>query len=130
MGYTISNFKDDGYFYMIKDKNSNYDMEYLLDKHNINLDDYLIVKKSNKFRLLSINEINRYSGIICYKKDMYKKEDIEEWIYFLYYTYAKDRTTIIDGNGLGLNRFMKYLMRPFPPIAIMNKIRLIEWDIK
>lgn len=110
MGYELVNHK--GWFYTYKVKRSNESLEYLLDKHNINLDDYLILKQSGKFRFLDIDEIYKYSGITCFKKDLFKRQDIDKWLDFIY-------------NELDIT--LNYLVKTFPDISLMDKIRVIEW---
>jgi len=114
MGYEIKNNINEGYFSLIKayrGDNPKYPINYYLDKFNIDLNDYWILKKSGRFRLLDIEDIEKYSGIMCFKKNMYNKQEIDKWLNFL------------------LNKRIPYLNNPFPPIEIYNKIKIIEWDI-
>ena len=109
MGYSITKNIDKGYFNLNKNKKSNHTVDYLLNKFNIDLDDYWIMKKSSNQRLVNIEDIEKWSGVICFRKDTFNKEDIDKWLNFLY----KDLS-------------MKYLNKPFPPIEIFNKIKIID----
>ena len=100
-----------GYFRLMKMSRANHTIDYLLNKHNINLDDYLLMKRSGNFKFINIEDIDKWSGIICFRKDIYCRENIELWLNFLY----KD-----------LKISLNYLDRPFPPIQILNKIKIVE----
>ena len=115
MGYELVNHKDKGWFYSYKVKRRDDSLEYLLDKYNINLDDYYILKQSGKFRFLDIEDRYKYAGITCFSKDRFSKGDIDKWLDLIY------------GE---LDLTINFLTRPFPDISLMNKIRVIEWDIK
>ena len=109
MGYNITNNIDKGWFRLLKRSNVNKSINYHLDKHNIDLDDYFILKYSNKFRFTNKQDIEKYAGVICFKKDVYDKEHIDKWLDF--------------HNSFDYQ--LKYLVRPFPPIEILNKIKLV-----
>lgn len=115
MGYELVNHKDKGWFYSYKVKRSDESLEYLLDKHNIDLNDYLILKQSGKFRFLDIEDRYKYAGITCFRKDIFKKEDIERWLDLIY-------------NELDIT--LTFLTKTFPDISLMNKINVIQWDIQ
>ena len=111
MGYDMVNNIDEGYFRLIKRNKANKSINYLLNKHNIDLDDYLLMKSTSNFRFIGVEDIEKYAGVICFKKHIFKKQDIELWIDFLY----KDLK--IDS---------KFLNRPFPSKEIYNKIKIVE----
>ena len=113
MGYEIINNIDKGYFCLIKANRGNnpkYPIDYYLDKFNIDLNDYLLMKRSGNFRFINIEDIEKWAGVICFKKDIFNKEDIDKWLDFLY----KD-----------LEISLLFLDRPFPPIEILNKIKIV-----
>ena len=117
MKYEMVNNIDKGYFQITKANSTGgsrvrvtNNIDYYLDKFNIDLNDYWILKKSGNFRLLDIGNIERYSGIMCFKKDTFNKEHIDKWLYFLY----KDLKVSIP-----------YLNNPFPPVEILSKIKII-----
>jgi len=119
MKYEIINNIDKGYFCLIKANRGNnpkYPIDYYLDKFNVDLDDYFILKCSNRFRFINKQDIEKWAGVMCFKKDIFNKEDIDKWIIFVY-------------DNLSLNGVMKYLNRPFPPIEIYNKIKLVEDEV-
>ena len=113
MGYEIINNIDKGYFRLVKRNNGGEYLEYYLDKFNVHLNDYWILKSSNKFRFINIEEIEKYSAVVCFKRDVYDREDIDKWLYF--------------HNSFDYR--LKYLIKPFPPIEILNKIKLVEDEI-
>jgi hypothetical protein len=110
MGYEIRNNIDKGYFSLIKSNRSIESFEYLLDKHKIHLNDYWIVKSTRNFKLLEKDEYKKYSGIMCFRKDLYKKEDIEMGINFL----------------IKIDLTIPYISIPFPPVEVLNKIKIIK----
>jgi len=110
MGYNITNNIDKGWFRLLKRSNVNKSINYHLDKHNIDLDDYFILKYSNKFRFTNKQDIEKYAGVICFKKDIFNKEDIDKWLNLI-------------NNKLKVN--CRFLVRPFPPISVFNKIKLV-----
>tara|TARA_R110000796_G_scaffold171070_4_gene288066 strand:+ start:977 stop:1333 length:357 start_codon:yes stop_codon:yes gene_type:complete len=115
MGYEIINNIDKGYFDLVKANRGNspkYPIDYYLDKFNIDLNDYWIMKKSNTFRFIDIKDMEKWSGVICFRKDTFNKEHIDKWIKLIY-------------DKLDLNGVMKYLNKPFPPIEIFNKIKIV-----
>ena len=111
MGYEIRNNIDKGYFNLIKATRSNESFEYLLDKFKIDLDDYWVIKKTDKFRFLEKQEYKKYCGITCFRKDLFKKEDIELCLSVIYSR---------------LDLMIKFLTKPFPPIEMLNKIKVIK----
>jgi hypothetical protein len=107
--------EEKGYINLIYDRSRETklgDHLYLFD-----IEDYLIYKKSNRFR--KINDLNdfynfKYSGYILFRKDLYNDEDINEWLELIA-TYF----------STGSFNF-KYLSKPFPPNSILKKIKIIQ----
>lgn len=114
MGYEIRNNIEKGYLQLIKNNKLIESFENILDKHNVDLDDYWVIKMTDRFRFIEKDRYEKYAGIICFSKKIYKKEDIQKWIDFLY-------------NRLDL--MIKYLTKPFPPVEILNKIKLVDFQI-
>lgn len=108
MGYSITNNVDKGYFKLSKNQKSNYTIDYLLN--DFNLDDYNILKCSNKFRFIDIKDIDKWAGVIFINKNICSKEDIEKWLDFI--------------NDFDYR--LMYLHKPFPPIEMLNKIKIIR----
>ena len=77
MKYEIINNINKGYFRLVKRNNVGEDIEYYLDKHNIDLNDYWILKSSNKFRFIDIKDINRWANIMCFNKEKFDKQHIQ-----------------------------------------------------
>ena len=113
MGYDINNNIDKGYFQIKKSNKVNKSINYLLNNYNIDLNDYWILKCSNRFRFIDIETIDKYSAVICFNKEIFNKEDIDKWLDF--------------HNSFDYR--LKYLIKPFPPIEILNKIKLVEDEI-
>lgn len=114
MGYKLINNLKNGFFDNIKCCYYSFSFYESLKRKNINVEDYWILKKTGNFKLLEKHEYEKYAGVIGFKKDLFKKEDIELWIYKIY----KE-----------LNMSMPYLSKPFPPIEMLNKIKVVQWDI-
>ena len=110
MGYSITKNIDKGYFQISKNKKSNYTIDYYLNKFNINLNEYHILKCSNKFRFIDVKDIDKYSGVIFFNKNICSKEDIDKWLDF--------------HNSFDYR--LIYLHKPFPPIEMLNKIKIIR----
>jgi len=110
MGFRLDNNIDKGWFRLLKMRNYNESIDYYLEKYNIDLDDYWILKYSNKFRFINKQDIEKYAGVICFKKDIFNKEDIDKWLNLI-------------NNKLKVN--CRFLVRPFPPISVFNKIKII-----
>lgn len=113
MGYGFKNNIDKGYFLIQKLSISNLTIQYYLDKYKIDLDDYWIVKSTRNFKLIDKSEINNYAGITCIDKNLYSKEYIERFFEFL----------------IKIDLTIPYLNKPMPPIKILNKIKVVQWDI-
>ena len=85
---------------------------YLKDYINkFNLEDYWIFKSTGNQRQVSVEEFLdfRYASYILFKKDLYDLQNIKDWIEFV-------------------NTFLTftYLVKPFPPEYVKQKIRLIN----
>ena len=112
--------EDKSWFYFAKHKPTKYERGnfhytyYLNNKYNIDLNDYLLMKKTGNFRFIDIEHIDKYSGVICFRKDTFNKEHIDKWLYFLY----KD-----------LKISIPYLNKPFPPKYVYDKIKIVEDEI-
>jgi hypothetical protein len=82
----------------------------LIKKYNIN--DYYILKASDKFRLISVNDFleMNYCIYLLLKKDIYCINYINKWLDFINY-----------------NKFnVNFLNKPFPPVEILNQIKIIN----
>ena len=112
----MSNYLDKGWFYLVKRKKEKDSIEDILSKYDIDLNNYWILKYTDRFRFIDIDELYDYAGFICFRKDIFNKEHIDMWIEFIY-------------NDLGLKGPMTYLVKPLPAKEIMSKINLIEWDM-
>jgi hypothetical protein len=110
MGYKINNNIDKGYFEIGKNKSSDFSINNILEKYNIDLNDYYIIKGTNNFRLINVDDIPNYAGVVCFHKDMYSLEYINRWIDFLY----KE-----------INIHPQFLHKP-PPEYMLNKIKVIQ----
>jgi len=109
MGYNITNNIDKGWFRLLKMRNYNESIDDYLEKYNIDLDDYLLMKSTGNFRFIDIKDINRWANIMCFNKEKFDKQHIQEWLDF--------------HNSFDYR--LKYLVRPFPPISVFNKIKII-----
>jgi len=98
-------------FLLAKAKRSNLKLEYYLNQFDV--DDYWILKSTNRFRLVDIEDLLtfKYAGFFLFKKSIFSKEWIEEWIEFLY----KE-----------LKISIPYLSKPFPPTYIKTLLKTIE----
>ena len=106
---TIENPRKVGgdYFLLIKSKRSD---KYLKDFiHLFNIDDYWCYKVTNRQRLVNEQEFLdfKHSGYIFFKKNIYDKNNIDEWIDFIY------------------NVGSKYLNKSTPPFS-PNKVIIRE----
>jgi hypothetical protein len=116
-GYLFIFIKNKNYFYLNKHKptkgiRGNVDIDYYINKNNIDFNDYYIIKKTGNFRILDIKDIEKYSGVICFHKSMYSLDYINLWFNFLY----KE-----------IKISVPYLSMPFPPEYMLNKIKVVEW---
>ena len=101
----------DDYFYLKKLRSSDNSLEYYLNQFNV--DDYWILKASDRFRLVSNEEFLtfKYACFIFFKKDVYSLELIKGWLEFLY-------------SGVDLR--MLFLVKPFPPLYVKSLLKIIE----
>jgi len=100
------------YFWLYYSRRYNKYLDYYLKMFDIN--DYYIYKSTNKFRRITIIEDLyefKYSGYIFFKKSVYNYKEIDEWINFI---------------NISPNLSLKYLIKPFPPIEIIDKINIIK----
>jgi len=85
-----------------------YNLKYYLDQFNP--EDYWIYKSTGRQRLVGPEWVDwRWSGYIFFKKELYDKEDINKWIDFIW-SFSS----------------LMYLSKPFPPIELMKKIKIIK----
>jgi hypothetical protein len=85
-------------------------IEELYKRYNLN--DYYILKASNKFRLISIDDFKtlKFCKHLLLKKDIYCINYINKWLDFINY-----------------NKFdFRFITKPFPPVEILNKIKIIN----
>jgi hypothetical protein len=111
MNYDFINRLDKGYFRLVKRNFDGINIKIILDKYNIDFNDYHIIKQTDSFRLINLNDIFNYSGVICFHKSMYSLEYINLWFNFLY----KE-----------LKIQPKFINIPFPPEYMLNKIKVIK----
>jgi len=112
---TITHLRKVGgdYFILFFNRTSKlYLKDYLFQ---FNVEEYWILKSTNKFKFVSVEEIKefKYSGYIFFKKELYSKKYIQEWLDKLY---------------LDIKEFscFYYLSKPFPPEYIKKMIKVID----
>lgn len=110
MGYEIRNNIDKGYFRFNKVNSSNESIESILDKHKVDINNYWIIKATRRFKLIDIEQINKPATIICFSKNLYSKEYIEDFFEFL----------------IKIDLTSSYLVKPIPPKQVLNKIKIIK----
>ena len=107
---TIEIRKGIGWFRIIKDRRS----KYLLDDYlkTINMNEYHIYKSTGRQRAVDIEDVInfKYSGYIFFSKEIYKKEDIEDWLMKI--------------KELGIT--VMYLSKPFPSVNYLKLIKVYE----
>ena len=98
------------YFKLLYGRKSNKCLEEYLLKFNIN--DYWILKCSNRFRIVSEEEFLtfKYCSYTFLKKEIYDKVYIEEWLNFMTVN----------------NIMIMFLNKPFPPIYIKKMMKVID----
>ena len=110
---TYANRRDinGGYFRIQKESNTNKDLNYYLDQ--VDIDKYYIYKCTNKYREVNIDDIlnHKYGGYIFYKKSIYDKYHIDDWINY------------INTNKLNC----RFLVKPLPPFKT-DKIIIMEYE--
>jgi len=97
-----------GWIELHKARRSSIPLEVFLK--DIDLNEYWILKSTNSFKFLEIDELKKYSGFILFDKTIYKKEDIEQWFEYL-------KVNKINFNFLG---------KPFPSFEITKLISVYE----
>jgi hypothetical protein len=110
----VMRFGSEDWFYIKKTNRSLIPIEHYLDQ--LNLDEWYIYKRTNKFRRADIEELIelKFAGYIFFNKKIYDYIIIDEWIEF----YHEELKFGGGGSGGG------FLTKPFPPIYIKNKIRI------
>ena len=86
------------------------DLDFFLKQFN--LEDYIILKGSNSFRIVSTEDFLefKHSNYVFFSKDKYEVNDIQRWL---------------DTINKELKIPVNYLNKPFPPISIIDKINVI-----
>jgi hypothetical protein len=110
MGWKVNNLIYKGYFLLQKNNALTYTINYWTDRYNIDFNDYYIIKATRLFKIINVDDISNYAGVICFHKSMYSLEYINLWFNFL--------NTI--------NNRVPYLAKPFPPEYMLNKIKVIQ----
>jgi len=90
----------------IKSRRSNLSLDYFIK--DINLDDYIIIKRTNNFRILEEKDIEKYAGFLLIKKDEFDEDNFNRW-----------------NDWLKNNVSTKYLSKPFPNFNPFEKIKEI-----
>jgi hypothetical protein len=110
---TIMNARSVGgdYFRLIHVRSTEYKLDHYLDLFNP--EDYWIYKSSNHFRQVTTEDLIefKYAAYIFFRKDLYDYTEIDEWIEF-----------ILEIEKSKFN----YLIKPFPPREMMDKINVIK----
>ena len=96
------------YFRIYKSNKGCKDLDYYLDK--IDFDNYWVYKGTNIFRRVDKEDIGKYASYIFFRKDLYCKENINNWI-----------KEIIN---IDKDRFV-FLIKPFPRVGILKKLEVI-----
>lgn len=99
---------NDYYFVLIKSNKKDKRDRPLIDYLTFNKEDYWVYKSTGKQKEVTYEEMLEfnYSAYFFIKKTK-DKDEINKWIDFLY-TFTS----------------IPYLNRPFPPIEVMNKIKI------
>ena len=64
-------------FFIFKSRRSNKSLEYFLDQ--IKIEDYILIKYTGNFRIINIEEIYKYAGVLFIKKDIFDEENFNLW---------------------------------------------------
>jgi hypothetical protein len=114
MGHIIktTHLNKKGYFHLLKTYEGS-DYKELLEFNDIDINNYWIIKYTNKFRLLNVDEINDVVGVLCLDKSIYNFEYLDTWF--------KWRDTFPT-------REITYLHKPMPPQRIINKIKIVDFQ--
>lgn len=113
MGYEIRNNIDKGYFRLGKANTNNLTIDYYLKKLKIDIKDYWVLKATNKFRLIDKCQYEKYASIIFLNKSLFNGEYINNFLDKIY-------------NDLDL--MIVFFHKPIP-YEILNKIKVVKWDI-
>jgi len=110
---TISNARKVGgdYFRLIYVRRSKlYLKDYLVQ---FIPEEYWILKSTDKFKFVSVEEIKefKYASYVFFKKELYSKKYIQEWLDFIY---------------VDLEIKIYFLIKPFPPEYIKKMIKVID----
>jgi hypothetical protein len=108
MKFCLDGNPNNKWFSLVKRKTSKYEMQYILEKYNIDLNDYYIIKGTKLFKIINVDDIPNYAGVVCFHKSMYSVEYINLWF---------DKINI---------NITPYLVKPFPPEYMLNKIKIIN----
>jgi hypothetical protein len=86
------------YFRLYRDNKNGFTLEYWLDKFDF--DNYYVFKATGHQKEVSYNEFLdfEFSGYVFFRKDLYKKQGIENWINYM-----------VSFGGI------QYLVKPLPP---------------
>lgn len=97
------------YFSLLYSRKSNNNLQFHLDQFDPN--DYWIYKSTRKFKEVTYQDLLdfKYASYIFFKKDLYDKDWIDNWINFIY--------SIKDMSFL-------FLHKPFPPFNPQDKIKI------
>ena len=96
------------WFTLVNRKKSKYKLENFLTLFNE--DDYWIYKYTKRQKLVGPEWKDfKYCGYIFFNKDLYDKDHINKWIDFFPKNFG-----------------LMYLIKPLPPLSIMEKIRIIQ----
>lgn len=94
--------------YWTRSRRSNKNLQFYLDQFDHK--DYWIYKSTNVFKEIFYEDLLefKYSGYIFFKKNIYSKDHIENWIKYLKF--------------INLTRSFQYLSKPFPNFDPYKKI--------
>ena len=106
MGWENRRELNSDHFIIKKLSKSNIHLDYYLDK--INFNNYWIYKCTGKFRMVEKEDIGKYAGYIFFRKDLYSKDYIDNWI--------KEMCKI---------QSIPFLVKPFPRVGILKKIEVV-----
>lgn len=104
MGYEIYN--NGKYISFNKVRRSELSLDFFIK--DLILDDYIIIKKSNSFKIIDKKDIEKCSGILLIKKDNFNEDNFNKWI-----------------NWIKQNVSFNYLSKPFPDFDPFPKIKEI-----
>lgn len=94
------------HFFIQKMRRSNKSLEYYLDQ--IKIEDYILIKRTRNFRIINIENIEKYAGVLFIKKDIFNEENFNLW-----------------QNWIKNNISIKYLDKPFPDFDPNKKFKEI-----